>query len=76
MPDASGECLWADISRVDIAAKDRLSRRQQVICAANDADGENGRCPAASQPCGNGHPPQPVPAGNVIGKLRKNPAKE
>ena len=34
----------------DIAAKDRLSRRQQVICEANDADGENGRCPAASQP--------------------------
>ena len=32
----------------DIAAKDRLSRRQQVICEANDADGENGRCPAAS----------------------------
>ena len=32
----------------DIASKDRLSRRQQVICAANDADGENGRCPDAS----------------------------
>ena len=28
----------------------RLSRSQQVICAANDADGENGRCPVASQP--------------------------
>ena len=38
------------LAGVDIAAKDRLSRRQQVICAANDADGENGRCPAASQP--------------------------
>ena len=32
----------------DIASKDRLSRRQQVICAANDVDGENGRCPDAS----------------------------
>ena len=34
---------------IDIATKDRLSRSQQVICAANDADGENGRCPVASQ---------------------------
>ncbi len=33
----------------DIASKDRLSRRQQVICEANDVDGENGRCPDASQ---------------------------
>ena len=30
--------------------KDGLSRSQQVICAANDADGENGRRSAATLP--------------------------